>query len=49
VIDNLTSIQENGILHFVEDENRKWTCPACGAMICMHKPQCLACGYVWRE
>jgi hypothetical protein len=49
VIDNLTSIQESGILYFVETENKKWTCPACGAMLCMHQPHCLACGYVWRE
>jgi hypothetical protein len=47
VIANLLSIQKNGIEKFVRSENRKWTCPACGAMLCMHKPQCLSCGYVW--
>jgi rubredoxin len=25
----------------------KWTCPECGERLCMHKPQCLNCGYTW--
>jgi hypothetical protein len=48
-IDNLASIQKNGINNFIGNENIKWACPECGAMMCMHKPQCLACGYVWRK
>lgn len=46
-IDNLQSIKAGGIRKFVESENEKWTCPECGEMLCMHKPQCLSCGYVW--
>jgi hypothetical protein len=49
VIDNLISIKRTGIRRFVENENKKWTCPGCGALLCMHKPQCLSCGYVWLE
>ena len=49
VIDNLTNIQKIGIINLVKNENKKWTCPECGSMICMHKPQCLSCGYVWRN
>jgi hypothetical protein len=48
LIDNLESIKKSGITHFVKNENKKWTCPECGSMICMHKPQCLSCGHVWR-
>jgi hypothetical protein len=48
-IGNLTRIQETGILNFVENENKKWACPECGAMICMHQPQCLTCGYIWHK
>ena len=48
-INNLLSIKESGTKSFVEKENRKWTCPVCGAMLCMHKPKCLSCGYVWHE
>jgi len=49
VINNLISIKEIGVRSFVENENKKWTCPKCGSMICMHKPQCLSCGYAWHE
>ncbi len=48
-IDNLINIKKFGISWFVENENKKWTCPECGEMICMHKPQCLSCGYVWKK
>ncbi len=48
-IGNLLRIKEFGIEDFIEDEDRKWTCPECGTMLCMHKPQCLSCGYVWHE
>lgn len=47
-IGNLLSIKKNGITKFIENENKKWTCPECGAMLCMHKPHCPSCGYVWR-
>jgi hypothetical protein len=46
-IQNLHSIKEIGIRKFVENENKKWTCPECGTMLCMHIPQCLSCGHVW--
>ncbi len=49
VIDNLLSIKTMGSDNFLEAENKKWTCPECGALLCMHKPHCLACGYVWRS
>ena len=47
VIGNLTSIREIGIDQFIELDHQKWTCPECEAMLSMHKPQCLSCGYVW--
>jgi len=47
VIENLYSIKETGIDNFVENENKKWACPECGSILCMHKPQCLNCGYAW--
>jgi len=48
-IANLTSIKEIGIDIFVENETKKWTCPECGSMLCMHIPQCLKCGYAWHK
>jgi hypothetical protein len=49
VLENLASIQENGSMDFVARENIKWACPECGQMLCMHKPQCLNCGYGWNK
>jgi hypothetical protein len=46
-IDNLTSIKKIGFSKFIRNENKKWTCPQCEAMLYMHEPQCLSCGYVW--
>lgn len=48
-IANLLHIKEKGLQSFIELDNRRWTCPECGNMLCMHKPQCLACGYVWQK
>ena len=48
-IHNLRSIHEIGINNFVKSEEQKWTCPGCGSLLCMHKPQCLSCGYVWHK
>jgi hypothetical protein len=48
MIDNLESIKKLGIRRFVREENKRWTCPECGNMICVHVPQCLYCGDKWR-
>lgn len=49
MIDNLEMIRNSGIRHFVGNEKERWTCPGCGEIICVHKPQCLSCGYKWRQ
>jgi len=48
MLDNLENIRKFGIMHFVGSEKERWTCPECGEIICVHKPQCLSCGYKWR-
>jgi hypothetical protein len=47
MIDNLENIMKSGIRHFLRNEKEKWTCPGCGKVICVHKPQCLSCGHKW--
>lgn len=49
VIENLGVIQEVGVNAFVIFDQNRWTCPACGAILCMHKPDCLTCGHVWND
>lgn len=46
--DNLEHIKMFGIRHFIRNEKERWACPECGEVICVHKPQCLSCGYEWR-
>lgn len=49
MIENLGSIREIGLDVFVASEQKRWTCPECGGLICVHKVTCLACGYVWNK
>jgi hypothetical protein len=48
MIDNLAQIKKSGIRQFIRNEQKRWTCPGCGQLICVHKPQCLFCGHTWR-
>ena len=48
MISNLGNIRKFGIRHFIRDEKERWTCPECGELICVHKPQCLYCDHKWR-
>ncbi len=48
-IENLASIKTGGVRKFVKNEDTKWACPQCGSMLCMHKPQCISCGYTWHK
>jgi len=48
MIGNLENIRDFGLRQFVRAEKARWTCPECGEMICVHKPQCLSCGHKWR-
>jgi len=48
MIDNLERIRKFGIRHFIRSEKERWSCPECGEMLCVHKPQCLSCQHTWR-
>jgi hypothetical protein len=48
MIDNLVNIRKFGIRQFMRSEKERWTCPECGELLCVHKPQCLSCGHTWR-
>ncbi|MGE5248885.1 MAG: DUF3795 domain-containing protein [Bacteroidota bacterium] len=47
VVENLLSIQKTGMPSFLKTERARWTCPQCGDILCMHRPQCPSCGYRW--
>jgi hypothetical protein len=48
-IDNLLTIQRIGVRKFTQFDIQRWTCPKCGAVISMHRPNCLSCGYLWHK
>lgn len=43
MIDNLESIRHNGLESFVAEENKRWTCPVCGKILCVHRAYCIHC------
>lgn len=43
MIENLRSIQENGIDTFMSEQKKRWKCEKCGGEICCHNGLCLAC------
>mgnify|MGYP002814046489 CR=1 FL=1 len=48
MIENFELIKRSGIRKFLINEEKKWTCPKCGQILCVHKPHCLYCQYTWR-
>lgn len=45
MIENLKNIQKSGIRKFVKDEKQRWKCKKCGTILCVHRDNCLICGY----
>jgi hypothetical protein len=43
MIENFEFIRNSGIRKFLLNEEKKWTCPECGELLCVHRPQCLHC------
>ena len=48
MIDNLNTIKALGIREFIKNQKERWACLQCGAILCVHRPQCPSCEYVWR-
>lgn len=48
MIENLEFIKHSGIRAFLLNEEKRWTCPQCGQILCVHRSQCLHCSYAWR-
>jgi hypothetical protein len=46
VIENLTSIKENGINIFLQKQEKKYKCPQCEGIICVHNRKCYNCGAI---
>ena len=46
MIENLQELKEKGMETFLENQERKYTCPKCGDIICVHDRKCYSCGYI---
>ncbi|VVB75763.1 Uncharacterised protein [Candidatus Tiddalikarchaeum anstoanum] len=46
MIENLNNIKKIGITKFVKNETKRWTCPSCKGVICVHKGYCYNCGKI---
>ena len=49
MVDNLAVIGTIGIRRFIRRERKKWSCPECLSLICVHEPRCLSCQHRWRK
>lgn len=43
-IGNLAYIRRHGMAQFITQEEKRWSCPDCGALICVHDGLCSGCG-----
>lgn len=46
MLENLANIKRLGIRKFVINETRRWKCPKCGELICVHRWYCPWCGVI---
>lgn len=46
MIENLEFIRDNGIDKFLRRQARKYKCPTCGGMICIHNGKCYHCQHI---
>jgi len=44
MLENLANVRAHGVAAFVRREKVRWLCPSCGATLCVHRRQCVACG-----
>lgn len=47
MLENLEAIGESGVEDFIESERRRWACPECGGVQCVHTAECIYCGHAW--
>lgn len=43
MLENLEFISKNGMDKFLEAQRKKYRCPRCGGVICVHNKKCYSC------
>ncbi len=46
LVENLKMIKANGMDSFLKSQAEKYSCPTCGAVVCVHDGKCYSCGYL---
>ena len=41
--DDLRKLQSEGLEHYLEQEEHRWTCPHCNGKLCIHNENCPQC------
>ena len=44
MLENLAFIRDEGMVAFLEKEEKRWKCDACGATLSVHRKMCVECG-----
>jgi len=47
VLDNLSRIKEVGLVAWLEEQRRQWSCPGCGKRTHWYQNRCHSCGAEW--
>lgn len=43
MLENLAHIREYGMEDFLRQQQRRFTCPVCGGIVCVHRAACPSC------
>ncbi len=43
MLENLACIREGGMKTFLAQQTKRWTCPECKGLMCVHRGRCLVC------
>jgi hypothetical protein len=45
MVENLKMLKTEGMAVFLKDQTKKFRCPNCGGVVCVHDGRCFDCGY----
>ena len=45
MVENLKELKKKGMKKFLVSQKKKYKCPECGGVICVHDKKCYDCGY----
>jgi len=49
MLENLEDIKNLGVIKFLEKQKKRWKCPKCGELLCVHRDFCLGCGEKYKK